>query len=404
MTITNLDPEDCTEAIDDATRFGEGPQGPPSTSSRSAPLPEDQRRPHQGPRYRLKAPIGRGGMGEVLRAQDEKLSRDVALKKVRTDCDDEAIARFTAEARIGGQLDHPAVLPVYDFDYDEGGVPYFTMKLVPGHQSLADIIAGLRRGDEAVLAAWSFPRRVALVQQVCRAVAHAHKRGVVHRDLKPSNIVLTSQGGRDGEVYVVDWGIAKLMHGPQEEAEPIQMPDSVRAALRRLDETSLVGTPAYMAPEQLAEGAADERTDTWSLCVILYELLTLHHPLGEARSPADVRAALAQLPFTEAERFKDPAWGRVPRSLSRILWHGLHKERAERFSGPDHLERALQAWVEGSSPIVCPSTLLQRILRRAHYLLDQHTILGPTLVLGLFCGFLVWLVDVAWKVVDMAMP
>jgi serine/threonine-protein kinase len=336
-------------------------------------------------------------MGEVVRATDTKLLREVAIKKVHDDLDEETLARFQVEARIGGQLDHPGVLPVYDLDQDEHGTPFFTMKLVTEHRSLASIIDALRARDPATVAVWSYQRRVGLMQQVCRAVDYAHSRGVIHRDLKPQNLVV----GTHGEVYVVDWGIARLLEGRDEGGTArLSIPEPVRQTLVRGDATGLVGTPAYMAPEHLQQGRSDERTDTWSLSVVLYEFLTLHHPLGDARSPAEVIRGFATLPVRDAETFSDNVWGRVPRALSRVAWKGLRPSRPDRFDGPLSLERALQTWIEGASPIVCPGTLVQRLLRRAIYLIDQRPVVAAAAVVSVFCLFLVWCVEMVWLFVD----
>lgn len=385
MRSIDLSPEHLTEAM--------GLSPSPSAPRVTGGLPTG----HAGPRYDVKAAIGRGGMGEVVRATDTKLLREVAIKKVHVDLDDETLARFQVEARIGSQLDHPGVLPVYDLDNDEHGTPFFTMKLVTDHRSLASIIDALLAKNEAAVAQWSYQRRVALIQQVCRAVAYAHSRGVIHRDIKPQNLVV----GAHGEVYVVDWGIARLLDTDDSEgATRLSIPEPVREALARSDATALVGTPAYMAPEHLQQGRSDERTDTWSLSVVLYEFLTLHHPLGDARHPADVLKAFSRLPVPDAETFRDPAWGRVPRLLSRVAWKGLRPARSERFDGPIALERALQTWVEGASPIVCPGTLVQRLLRRAIYLIDQRPVVAAAGVVFAFCLFLVWCVEMAWLLAD----
>ncbi len=328
-------------------------------------------------RYRVTETLGRGGMGEVVRAKDQRLLRDVALKRVRQ-ADAESVARFTAEARIGGQLDHPAVLPVYDYGLDESGAPYFAMKLVDGHLTLHQVLHRLRAGDEDTLATWSFQRRVALAQTLCRALAHAHSRGVIHRDLKPANIVL----GTHGEVYIVDWGIAQV---DSESPHSVQLSDEVRTALDKYEAEGVVGTLPYMAPEHLLHGTCTPASDTFSLCVILYELLTLVHPFDGATTPEEMMRAHQALPPTRAEAHKDPRYGRVPRALSQLLTRGLALDPGARFASTTELEASLQKWLEGASPVVCPGTLMQRLFARAIYLIDQHPVAYPIALVVLFC-------------------
>ena len=161
-----------------------------------------------GARFHLGERIGAGGMGEVVAARDEQIGRDVAIKRMRAEApSDRQVARFLREARVQGQLEHPAIAPVHELGRDVDGRPYFAMKKLAG-VTLADV---LDNADER------FPRQRLLraFADVCLAVEFAHTRGVVHRDLKPDNIML----GDFGEVYVLDWGVAKLLGDAQGDAE-----------------------------------------------------------------------------------------------------------------------------------------------------------------------------------------
>jgi eukaryotic-like serine/threonine-protein kinase len=228
-------------------------------------------------RYQVAGEIARGGVGVVLRGRDVDLGRDVAMKMLRTEYagDPNMVRRLIEEAQIGGQLQHPGVLPVYEMGLDSSSRPYFTMKLVRGRTLSAQLQARADPHEER-------PRFLRIFEQVCQTVAYAHARGVVHRDLKPSNVMV----GAFGEVQVVDWGLAKVfpIGGVADERKPDSEPAeaiefaTVRPAAHgsRSEVGSILGTPAYMAPEQ-ARGEVedlDERCDVFALGAILSEILT----------------------------------------------------------------------------------------------------------------------------------
>jgi serine/threonine-protein kinase len=255
----------------------------PSPTS-SPPEPGLPDRPLEEPvdvsdRYVVTGELGRGGVGVVLRGRDRELERDVAIKVLRAEHQQhEALsARFVAEARIGGHLEHPGTVPVYEMGRTKDARPYFTMKLVQG-RTLASLLAA--RSDPADERA----RFVAIFEQVCHAVAYAHSRGVIHRDLKPANVMV----GAFGEVQVADWGLAKVMGVAASAAPPSApaggAPDrAADPATPRLASSqfhsqagSVLGTLAYMPPEQ-ARGEVenvDARADVFALGALLCEILT----------------------------------------------------------------------------------------------------------------------------------
>jgi hypothetical protein len=261
---------------------GDAPQAPPDT-----------------PRYRFEAFLGRGGMGEVWRAYDTMLARQVALKVLREQVfgDGGARVRFEEEARYVSQLEHPSIVPVFDLGELPDGRPFFVMKLIHG-QTLAEVLAA-RATPAEDLSHW-----VGEFEKVCEAVAFAHARGLIHRDLKPSNVML----GEFGEVLVMDWGIAKALAArPQPTTEPPApfLPSlSVGGATTRPGGPETLpgqakGTPSFMAPEQ-ARGEArrvGKGSDVFGLGGILCVTLTGQPPYTQARQAlaGDVAEAFARL-------------------------------------------------------------------------------------------------------------
>jgi eukaryotic-like serine/threonine-protein kinase len=225
-------------------------------------------------RYRLMGEIARGGMGAILKGRDVGLGRDLAVKVILEEHRDrpDMVRRFVEEAQIGGQLEHPGIVPVHEIGRFADGRLYIAMKLVQGRTLAAFLAARRNQSDDRA-------RLLSVFEQVCQTMAYAHARAVVHRDLKPSNVML----GSFGEVQVMDWGLAKVLDGVEEEhgsngTARSQTVHTLRTGSNAADSRadSVVGTPAYMAPEQ-ARGAldtADERADVFALGSILCEILT----------------------------------------------------------------------------------------------------------------------------------
>src|SRR5262245_9841507 len=228
-------------------------------------------------RYRIDAEIATGGMGAALKGRDPDLGRDVAIKVLRADLRDKAdlVRRFVEEAQIGGQLQHPGVVPIYELGTFADRRPFFSMKLVKG-QTLADLLAA-RSGP-----ADDLPRSLSIFAAIAQTMAYSHTRGVIHRDLKPSNVMV----GSFGEVQVMDWGLARVLPrgGVAADARAGQEPPAetlITTAGSGSDRDlsragSIMGTPSSMPPEQ-ARGQTDridERADVFALGSILREVLT----------------------------------------------------------------------------------------------------------------------------------
>lgn len=266
-------------------------------------LSELQGRPNRFGDYERGDEIGRGGMGLVVAIRDRVLRREMAMKLALdrpSGPDARRIERFLEEAQITSQLDHPGIVPVHELGVDPEGRAYFTMRRVEG-RNLSEVFALIRSGREG----WTVPRAINVLLRVCETLEYAHSRGVVHRDLKPSNVMV----GRFGEVFVMDWGLAKVLSRSTELAEEQR---GEQVATHRSEsstdhagatvEGDVMGTPAYMSPEQALGNVArvDARTDVYAMGAMLYELLAGHRPFcgpEESPPPAVVRArALAGPP------------------------------------------------------------------------------------------------------------
>ncbi|HVE65509.1 MAG TPA: serine/threonine-protein kinase, partial [Thermoanaerobaculia bacterium] len=259
--------------------------------------------------YEIVAPLGAGGMGEVYRARDSRLQRDVALKVLPSDVAShpDRLARFEREARTVAGLNHPNIVVLHSVE-DDGGVRFLTMELVEG-QSLA---AHMAPGGLPVA------RVVELGIALADALAAAHEKGIVHRDLKPANVMLT----REGRVKVLDFGLAKLA-----------APDAELGATHGQTMTTplsdvghVVGTVPYMAPEQLRGEAVDTRCDLFALGIILYELSAGRRPFGGA-SATEVSSAILRDAPVPVQTVRDD----LPKDLGRIIGRCLEKDPERRF-------------------------------------------------------------------------
>ena len=278
--------------------------------------------------YEVVAPLGAGGMGEVYRARDPRLGRDVAIKVLPAGLaqDAERLRRFEQEARAVGALNHPYILAIFDTGSHEGS-PYVVSELLEG-QTLRDRLAG---GPLVVRKA------VEIAVQIARGLGAAHEKGIVHRDLKPENVFLT----RDGHVKILDFGLAKLM-------EPFGEDDSSALATRTrgTDAGTVLGTAGYMSPEQVRAQAVDHRSDLFSLGAVLYEMLSGRRAFKRDTSADTMAAILNEEPPDMTA--VNPA---LPPALARIVQHCLEKDRDERFASARDLAFDLQSLSEsGSGP------------------------------------------------------
>ncbi len=269
--------------------------------------------------YRITAAIGAGGMGEVYRATDTKLGRDVALKVLPPEMasDPERLERFQREAKALAALDHPGIVGVYSVE-EAGGVHFLTMQLVEG-QSLDRLISGDGLPVDRILA---------IAMALADALAAAHDKGIVHRDLKPANVMVTN----DGRVKVLDFGLAKLT-GAAGGAEV----DSERSTEMRTREGVVMGTMPYMSPEQVQGQPVDQRTDIFSLGVILYEMASGRRPFQGRSSAALVSSILRDAPRPLGDVRPD-----LPAKFTEVIARCLEKDPRARPQTAEHLSHELE--------------------------------------------------------------
>jgi serine/threonine-protein kinase len=284
-----------------------------------APAPEPLPSPRE--RYEIVSKVARGGMSTIYRARDKSLGRFVAMKIVNEDVATRAdgLHRFIHESRITGRLDHPNIVPVHDLGVDDSGNHYFTMKLVEGC-TLDQLI---QAKDYEYGSPESLRRFIEILHKVCDALSFAHSRGVVHRDIKPDNIMV----GSYGQVYLMDWGVARDLHAADELAAGGAAPSGKG---HQTESGRIIGTPQYLAPEQ-ARGEVervDQRTDIFALGAVLYEILTLRPPYQGVDSISTVRKAYLH----QIDEPTSPTPGvHLPPGLCRIAMKALAEDPGDRY-------------------------------------------------------------------------
>ena len=280
--------------------------------------------------YEIAGEHARGGLGRVLRARDRRLERTVALKELAHGPSSRTAARFVREALVTARLQHPSIVPVYEAGRWPSGDPFYAMKLVSGETL-----------DDAIEKRPTLDARLALlphVLAVSEAVAYAHSEGVIHRDLKPANVML----GAFGETQVVDWGLAKdrrLAEDPEAAAADGSLYAHAHADMTRVG--TVVGTPAYMAPEQARGEEVDERADVYAIGAMLYHLLAAEAPFEGAPDTVVARVA-KDAPTPLAERTPE-----APRDLIAIVDKAMARDASARYPTAKELAQDLSRFLTG---------------------------------------------------------
>lgn len=256
--------------------------------------------------------LSTGGKASLISCKDTNLGRRVVLKMLRPElCDDDVeLRRLIREARITAQLQHPATAPLYELGQNEQGQWFFAMKKIDG-RTLFEIIVGLARREEEFETNFDLNRLIGILTQVGDALAYAHARGVIHRDVKPENVIV----GMFGEVTLIDWGAAKVWGMPNDGGEGTKGQRG--------------GTPLYMSPEQVTGNRlVDERTDIFSLGVVMYEAMAQREPFRGM----DIRATFDNIVNQEPTPPRDVAPHRlIPQPLEAICLKAMQKNPNDRF-------------------------------------------------------------------------
>jgi Tol biopolymer transport system component len=288
--------------------------------------------------YKIVAPLGAGGMGEVYRASDSRLGREVALKILRRATDAEHLARFSREARAASGLNHPNIVAVFDVA-TEGGVPYIVTELLEGETLRARLDRGLV----------AYKKAIDYGIQIAQALDAAHAKGIWHRDVKPANAFITN----DGRVKLLDFGLAKLT-----DPEPQVGPNDVIDETTRVGE--VLGTAGYMSPEQVLGRPVDHRTDIFALGAILYEMFTGSRAFQRPSSVQTMTAVLQEDPV-------DPLTlnSKLPPAAAAVVTRCLEKDKEHRFQSSRDLAFDLQQLRElswSSKALPAPTVLRSKLL------------------------------------------
>ena len=289
--------------------------------------------------YEIKSELGRGGMATVYRGYDPRFEREVAVKVLPPEmlhADPQFRLRFQREAKIIARLEHPSIVPVYDVG-EENNQLYFVMRFMGGGSLSGRIRERVYRVEEAVR----------LLGQVAPGVDEAHAKGIVHRDLKPSNILFDNQN----VPYISDFGIAKL----------------TQAESANVTGSAIIGTPAYMAPEQALGSDVDGRADVYALGVILYEMLTGKQPY-QADTPMGLAIKHVTDPVPHILNVKPdlPAW------IETIVATAMAKDRNDRFSTAGEMLETMQAFLRGETPIRAGKPLPPSTMQAASHAATAH--------------------------------
>lgn len=305
----------------------------------------DPRRPENKTEKRLITgeKFQEGGMSLLMNAIDTNLMRQIAMKITRDEKikDDYELSRMVVEAQITAQLDHPNIIPIYELGLDKKDRLFFTMKKVRG-KVLYELINEKdlsQRTDKDIF------HLIQIMIKVCDAVSYAHSKGVIHRDIKPDNIMV----GSFGQVYLMDWGIARIKKGGVSDIAKMELPEIKKRkqfSMREEVQGNIFGTPCYMSPEQ-ARGdldSIDERSDVFSIGATLYEILTGLRPIpGDSLRDMVINARICEIPPPD-ERVDFP----LPLGLIRITMKAMSKEPADRYQSVEELKNDLENFLEGS--------------------------------------------------------
>ena len=321
-------------------------------------------------KYQIQKEIATGGMGRVNLVKDHDINRNVAMKTIlpAQQKSPQIISKFVEEAQTIGRLEHPNIVPVYDVGLMASGQVYFTMKYVKG-MTLGEIIEKLKQGDSSFHSIYTWTRRAQIIQEICDAIQFAHSKNIIHRDLKPANIMI----GEFGEVIVMDWGLAKVIRTQNSDKKLNDLTSHILAEKPHISGKDMVGTPAYMSPEQ-ALGQTDSLSyvsDVYAIGVLMYEFFSLNKPFpGE--SLFEVLSSIIKSEPLALRKFKNPVQGIPPAEIQYIITRAMDKKPGNRHPSPAELKDEIQMFLDGKYPIRCPHTALKRCTTEFGHAVDNH--------------------------------
>jgi serine/threonine-protein kinase len=371
------EPTDNTPAFAGSTATGQE-----ATKARTA---DTQIAETQRGRFTILKEHARGGLGMVSLARDDKLGRQVALKEIRPEhgANPEFRQRFVTEAAITGMLEHPGIVPIYQMDEDADGRPFYAMRFIQGH-TLAEAIRQFHRNRQGDGASSSLEFRSLLQRfaSVCQTIAYAHSKGVIHRDLKPANVML----GDYGETLVVDWGLAKQLGVSENESSSDRAGIFSPATHGLTQAGQVLGTPAYMAPEQATGDSARvcPATDIYALGAMLYELLTDRPPFHDP-VPGLILYKVAHGEFAPPRRIVSA----VPSPLEAICLKAMALRVEDRYASAGAFGQDVERWLADEPVNVYReplATRARRWARRHRVLVSSAAVLLITAVVGLSLG------------------
>ena len=305
-------------------------------------------------------PLAQGGTAQLYVTYDKNLGRKVAFKTLHADLRDSDIEtkRFLREARVTANIQHPGTLPVYELGRDREGHLFFTMKKVDG-QDLRQILHDLKQEVPEVVEKFPLPRLLDILIQVSQTLAFAHKMGVIHRDLKPANIIV----GKFGEVYVLDWGLAKIKGTPSLVEGGISK-EPLPRDLKLTPTGRHYGTPMYMSPE-IATGdpQLDERSDVFSLGVLLFEMLTLHSFMDGA-DVLEIKEKILKKPYPLPREIAPNR--KIPRDLQALCMKALQRKQSKRYPNVLKFLEDLQKYRHGGEVSVYCYSGWEKLTRWNH--------------------------------------
>ncbi len=356
----------------------------PSAKRVTGPLSLDDK-------YAMLGTVGQGAMGEILLALDQALQRKVAYKKVHASMasNHKVMSRFYTEAQITAQLDHPNIVPIYNLEVHDSGEIGYSMKLIKG-QTFKELIATARQQIREQGSTDEDHNQEAFLEhflKVCDAMHYSHMKGVIHRDLKPANIMI----GPYNEVYVMDWGIAKVMSRAEEPMDDdlvnLIQPDLDQPEMERTQLGQILGTPRYMSPQQAA-GKNDEldgRSDLFALGLILFEMLALK-PAITAKTQIEL---IKRVLKAELEPFQNVLGKKIAPELEAIIRKACAKKVDLRYANVEDFADDIRRYRRGEAVLAKPDTPTQKLMRWIGH--HREVTLGVILALSMLsAGVTIW--------------